>query len=579
MSVLRLPSAGAVALSLACALAACRPAPSPTPTPRPAPGAAPQPAPGATPGAAAPAPAGPRQIEPPPGTSTLAAHRIVPTPASVVPAEGAPFALTATTTIVVPATGDAARVGEQLAVLLRPATNFPFAVTRADGPVPAGAIALRLGGAAALGDEGYELTVTRDSVVLRAAAPAGLFRGVQTLRQLLPAGIEAEQGEMRMARAWTVPTGRIVDRPRFAWRGGMLDVARHFFTVKEVKQYVDLLALYKLNTLHLHLTDDQGWRVQIDSWPKLATVGGSTQVGGGEGGHYTKAEYAEIVRYAQERFITVVPEIDMPGHTNAAIAAYPELGCSRPTPGLNGGTQPPGVYTGIRVGWSALCHDKEVTYRFVEDVVRELSAMTPGPYLHLGGDEVEVLSRPQYAAFIERVQEIVARHGKTMIGWEEIGKARLRQGTIAQQWRSDSVLLATRQGAKVIFSPGPKTYLDMKYTPSTELGLRWAGFIELRTAYDWDPASYVRGVAESSVLGVEAPLWTETVPNISAAQFLLVPRLPALAEVGWSEPAQRSWEGFRTRIAAHAPRWRLLGINYYPSPQVDWPRDATGAIQ
>jgi hexosaminidase len=567
MSVLRLPSA--VALSLACALAACRPASTPAPAPQPAPSPAPTPA-----------PAGPRQIEPPAGTSALGAHRIVPVPTTVAPAEGAPFTLTATTAIVVPATGDeAARVGELLAMQLRPATNFPFAVTRADGAAPAGAIALRLGGAATLGDEGYELTITPDSVVLRAAAPAGLFRGVQSLRQLLPPGIEAEQGEMRMARAWTVPPGRIVDRPRFAWRGGMLDVARHFFTVKEVKQYIDLLALYKLNTLHLHLSDDQGWRIQIDSWPKLATVGGSTQVGGGEGGYYTKAEYAEIVRYAHDRFITVVPEIDMPGHTNAAIAAYPELGCSRPTPGLNGGTQPPGVYTGIRVGWSALCHDKEVTYRFVDDVVRELAAMTPGPYLHLGGDEVEVLSRPQYAAFIERVQEIVARHGKTMLGWEEIGKARLRPGTIAQQWRSDSVLLATRQGAKVVFSPGPKTYLDMKYTPSTELGLRWAGFIELRTAYDWDPASYVRGIAESSVLGVEAPLWTETVSNISAAQYLLVPRLPAIAEVGWSGTAQRSWEGFRTRIAAHAPRWRLLGINYYPSPQVDWSRDSTGIIQ
>jgi hexosaminidase len=243
--------------------------------------------------------------------------------------------------------------------------------------VPAGAVALRLGGAASLGPEGYELAITPDSVRLVAGGAAGLFYGVQTLRQLLPAGIEAEQSAIRMASAWTVPTGRIVDRPRFAWRGAMLDVARHFFTVHEVKQYIDVLALYKLNVLHLHLSDDQGWRIQIDSWPKLATVGGSTQVGGGPGGYYTKADYADIVRYAQDRFVTVVPEIDMPGHTNAAIAAYPELGCSRPMPGFHGDTQPPGVYTGIRVGWSALCPDKEVTYRFVDDVLRELAELTP----------------------------------------------------------------------------------------------------------------------------------------------------------------------------------------------------------
>jgi hexosaminidase len=429
---------------------------------------------------------------------------------------------------------------------------------------------LRLGGPASLGDEGYELTVGADSVLLRAARPAGLFRGAQTLRQLLPPGVEAEQFVMRMAAAWTAPAGRIVDRPRFAWRGGMLDVSRHFFTVKEVKQYVDLLALYKMNVMHLHLSDDQGWRIQIDSWPRLAAVGGGTQVGGGEGGYYTKQDYAEIVRYAQERFITVVPEIDLPGHTNAAIAAYPELGCSRPMPAQTAPTPAPGLYTGIETGWSTVCHDKEVVYRFIDDVVRELAAMTPGPYLHIGGDEVAALTREQYARFVERAQDIVIRHGKIPVGWEEIGKGRLRPQTIAQQWQSDTALLAVRQGNKLVLSPGSKAYVDMKYTPATELGLRWAGFVELRTAYDWDPATLFPGVTEASVLGVEAPLWTETVSTISGAQFLLLPRLPALAEVGWTAQGKRDWEGFRVRIAGHAPRWRMLGLNYYPSPQVAW---------
>ena len=544
------------ALALACALTACRPTR--------APGAAATPTPG-TPTAAATAP-----VRRPP-LATLDAHRVVPAPTSVVAGSGAPFALTRETAIVVAADDPAVtRVGEMLAALLRPATGFRFAVSPAGGAAPRGAIALRLGGPAALGDEGYELAITSDSVRLTAARPAGLFRGMQTLRQLLPSGIEAEQSVLRTDSAWTVPTGRITDQPRFAWRGGMLDVARHFFTVDEVKQYIDLLALYKLNVLHLHLSDDQGWRIQIDAWPKLATVGGLTEVGGGPGGYYTKADYADIVRYAQDRFVDVVPEIDMPAHTAAAIAAYPELGCSRPAPDSSFGVPVPGLYTGIHVGFSALCHDKEITYKFVDDVVRELAAMTPGRYLHMGGDEVEVLSHAQYAAFVERVQGIVAKHGKTMVGWDEIARSRLLPGTIAQMWRSDTSMAAQRQGAKLVMSPSTKAYLDMKYTPANEIGHRWAAYIELRTAYDWEPVTHFKGVTERDVLGVEAPLWSETVPSISAAQFLLLPRLPAIAEVGWSAAANRDWERFRTRLAAHAPRWRQLGLNYYPSPQVAW---------
>jgi hexosaminidase len=539
------------AAALLLALAACRPARPPQ-------------------GAAAPDPSSvPLQLPRP--LRTLGAHHVLPAPASVVAGSGASFAVTARTAVAVPpGDGEVARVGQALAVLLRPATGFPIPVSAAVGAVPAGAIALRLGGPASLGPEGYELTITADSVLLVAVAPAGLFHGVQTLRQLLPAGIEGEIRSTEMAASWTVPPGRITDRPRFAWRGGMLDVARHFFTVDEVKQYVDLLALYKLNTLHLHLADDQGWRIQIDAWPRLTSVGAATEVGGGPGGFYTKADYAEIVRYAQDRFITVVPEIDMPAHTHAALAAYPELGCSRPAPDTSYASPVPGLYTGTAVGFSALCHEKEGTYKFVDDVVRELAAMTPGPFLHLGGDEVAVLTHEQYAVFVERVQDIVARHGKRMVGWDEIGRARLRPGTVAQMWRNDTTMAAARQGAKLVMSPSTNAYLDMKYTPSTELGLRWAAFIELRTAYDWDPVTRFSGVSEGDVLGVEAPLWAETLPSMSAAQYLLLPRLPAIAEVGWAAAAAKDWGRFRRRIASHAPRWRFLGLNYYPSPQVDW---------
>ncbi|HEX8316851.1 beta-N-acetylhexosaminidase [Longimicrobium sp.] len=488
-------------------------------------------------------------------------HHLVPVPLSFELAEGGAFAVTAGTRIVVdPGVDEAARIGEYLGAILRPSTGHPLPVSEDAGP-SGGSIALRLMAEPELGDEGYRMAVSADSVRLSAHRPAGLFRGVQTLRQLLPAAIEAEQS-LTYKQPWSIPAATIADRPRFAWRGAMLDVARHFFSVDEVKEYVDALALYKINVLHLHLSDDQGWRIAIDSRPRLAEIGGSTQVGGGPGGFYTKRDYAEIVRYAAEHYITVVPEIDVPGHTNAALVAYPELSC---------GKRPPAIYTGIEVGFSALCVDKEETYALIDDIVRELAAMTPGPYLHIGGDEVEALTADEYARFIERVQEIVARHGKRMIGWEEIAKARLHPTSLVQQWRSDSAGAAVRRGARVVLSPASRIYLDMKYTPGTELGLNWAGHVEVRDAYDWNPAAFIAGVGEEQVAGLEAPLWTETVTNITAAQYLAFPRLPAVAELGWSPAASHDWESFRLRLAAHAPRWHLLGINYYRSPQVPWP--------
>jgi hexosaminidase len=358
---------------------------------------------------------------------------------------------------------------------------------------------------------------------------------------------------------WSFPALTIADRPRFGWRGAMLDVARHFFTVDEVKQYIDILALYKLNVLHLHLSDDQGWRIEIKSRPTLTSVGSTTQVGGGPGGFFSQADYQEIVRYAQARYITVVPEIDMPGHTNAALVAFPALSC---------GTRPAAIYTGTEVGFSTFCVEKEETYALIDDIVREIAAITPGQYFHVGGDEVEALTHEQYARFIERVQTIVHRHGKKMIGWEEITKARLAPTTIAQQWKSDSATAALQYGAKLLMSPAKKAYLDMKYTPATELGLTWAAIIELRDAYDWDPATYMSGVTEQNIVGVEAPIWSETLRNITAVEHLAMPRLPAIAEVAWSPQAARRWEDFRSRLAGHIPRWHFLGINYNRSPQL-----------
>ena len=485
--------------------------------------------------------------------------RLVPEPASTTITGGAPFNLTRASTIVVDAgNAEVAAISEMLAAQMRPPTQFPLPVTATAAST--GAIVLRLSGApASVGNEGYTLTVTADSVRLVANSPAGLFHGIQTIRQLLPPDIESEMGSDRST--WQIPAQTIVDSPRFTWRGAMLDVARHFFTVREVEQYVDMLAFYKMNVLHLHLSDDQGWRIALNSRPRLVQLGSLTQVGGGSGGFYTQQDYQDIIRYAAARYILVVPEIDMPSHINAAVIAYPDLAC---------GSRPPGLYTGTDVGWSSLCVDKEVTYAFVEDVVRELSSITPGPYFHIGGDEVQTLTHDQYVKFVERVQGIVNKYGKRMIGWEEITKARLSPTTIAQQWKSDSATAALASGAKLILSPAPKIYLDMKYTPATELGLHWAAYVEVRDSYDWDPAAYIKGVSERDIIGVEAPIWSETVRNIGAVMYLALPRMPAVAEVGWTPQSGRTWEGFRTRVASHAPRWNYMGWNWYHSPQVPW---------
>jgi len=466
--------------------------------------------------------------------------------------------LTATTPIVVePANAEVARIAELLGGLLRPATGFTIPVVNGGGTAQPSIVLQLNTNANAVASEEYQLAVSSSLVRISAGTPAGIFRGVQTLRQLLPASIESH---MKLSdTGWTVPALAISDQPRFAWRGAMLDVARHFFTVDEVKQYIDILALYKLNILHMHLSDDQGWRIEIKSRPRLASVGGLTQVGGGPGGFYTQDEYSEIVRYAQERYITIVPEIDLPGHTNAALVAHPDVSCSK---------RPTALYTGTDVGWSTFCTDKEETYAIIDDIVREIAALSPGAYFHMGGDEVEVLTHEQYAKFVERVQDIVARHGKQLIGWEEVNKARLKPGTLLQQWRGDT--LSLQPGGKLVMSPGKRLYFDMKYTAATELGLTWAGINEVRVAYDWDPAAYNPGVAEADILGIEAPMWSETVRNIAAVQYLAMPRLPAVAEVGWTAQRLRSFESFGVRVAAHAPRWNYLGINYYRSPQIPW---------
>jgi hexosaminidase len=491
---------------------------------------------------------------------------VVPIPASIAPAAGVTYTLPSNAGIFTAAgSTPAADVGTLLAGILRRSTGYALPVSAAGTGTPTSGISLLLSGAdASVGAQGYQLDITATTVVIRAQAPAGLFAGVQTLRQLLPADVES--ASVRPG-PWAVPGGRIIDHPRFAYRGAMLDVARHFHSVATIKAYLDQIALYKMNYLHLHLSDDQGWRIVIDSWPRLATFGGSTQVGGGPGGYYTKAQYQDIVAYAAQRYITIVPEIDMPGHTNAALASYAQLNC-------NG--QAPPLYTGTNVGFSTLCTSTEAVYTFVNNVLSELAALTPGPYLHVGGDEASATSAGQYATFMNRVQPLVTAKGKTVMGWHQIGASAVQHsaGRVVQYWglnTSDAqVNNAVSLGAKVVMSPANKAYLDMKYTNQTPLGLSWAGLIEVQTAYGWDPGAYLSGVPASAVLGVEAPLWSETIVTLDNIEFMAFPRMPAIAELGWSPWSTHDWNAFRLRLGAQGPRWTVMGIDFYRSPQVPW---------
>jgi hexosaminidase len=496
-----------------------------------------------------------------PSSSTAAT--IIPAPASRLDDNGA-FSLDAETAIA--AEADAAPVGAYLAEVLREATGLPLPLTGGTAP-GTGGISLTI--EPGHPKSGYDLRVAGDGIRIAASAAAGLFWGVQTLRQLLPVG-----GAAGTASAWTIPATTISDHPRFAYRGAMLDVARHFFEVDEVKRYIDDIVLLKLNVLHLHLTDDQGWRLEIDGWPRLTEHGGSSQVGGGPGGHYTQDDYREIVAYAASRHVTVVPEIDMPGHTNAALSSYPELTCDGEAPAL---------YEGIDVGFSSLCIEKERTYEFVADVLGQVAALTPGPWIHLGGDEAHSTPEADYLRFIERAGAIAAATGKTVIGWHEMGRSpALPAGTIGEYWsfttpEGDAAEAAERfidGGGRLILAPADVAYLDMKYDESSPLGLLWAhGPTSVEESYGWDPAEVLPGVGDGDLLGVEAPLWTETITTMADLERMAFPRLASIAEIAWSpRPSRepRDFAEFAPRLAAFGTYLDALGIGYERAAGVPW---------
>ena len=411
--------------------------------------------------------------------------------------------------------------------------------------------------------EGYALEITSNRIIIKGKTGEGIYRGWQTLIQI----IEFAQNTVNPGY---IPTGKIIDEPEYGYRGTMLDVARHFFTPDEVKRHIDLISYYKINHLHIHLSDDQGWRIEIKSWPKLTEKGSLTEVGGGKGGFFSQDEYKEIVSYAASKFITIVPEIDIPGHTNSALASYEKLNCDGKLRDL---------YTGTNVGFSTLCNT-EYTYQFIDDVIREISSISPGPYFHIGGDESHVTKKKDYIEFINKTTAIVKKYNKKIIGWDDINIADIPPNTILQLWnyspkRSDNqgfnnILNGLKKDPKVLLSPAGLMYLDMKYDSLTNLGLTWAGVIDVKKGYDWSVEELFSEIPSDKIIGIEAPLWTETAVNSSDLEFLTFPRLPGYAEIGWTKSDLREWSDYKVRLASHSIIWKNKKINYYPSPLIDW---------
>ncbi|MGW8481768.1 family 20 glycosylhydrolase [Microbacterium sp. NPDC055903] len=420
--------------------------------------------------------------------------------------------------------------------------------------------------------EGYRLVIG-DRVEI-AGGEAGLFYGIQTLRQLLSAD-------------GVLPRLTIEDAPRFAHRGVMLDVARTFFDLDTVKAFIDRASALKFNRLHLHLTDDQGWRIEVESRPLLAERASTTAALGRPGGFFTRDDYREIVSYAAAHHMIVIPEIDLPGHTHAIGVAHPDL-VEEPVLGealLAQSAQlgqPLPVrgepYQGWGVGHSSVRIHHAPTWELLTDVLSEIAELTPGPYLHIGGDEALGTDPADFDAFIERVTALVTALGKTPMAWHEAGSADVATGTIGQFWGSAAPTAQqiaharafAERGGSVVLSPSNVAYLDQKYDEAFPLGLDWAALIDLETAYGWEPSGLVPGLSDDAILGIEGPLWAETLASLDDIDQLFFPRAAALAEIAWSPASAKGWEGFRARIGRLGTVWDAAGWGGHRPLEIDW---------
>ena len=495
--------------------------------------------------------------------------------------------------------------GEFLAARLRQSTGYPLKVAVKLGANRAVANAILLTTRSAdtnLGAEGYALTVATNSVVVRAPTQAGLFYGVQTLLQLLPPGIFSTN--LVTNADWQMPCVQIEDWPRFKWRGLMLDVSRHFYNKGEVEQILDLMARYKLNTFHWHLVDDDGWRIEIKKYPRLTEVGAwrksigwgldpkssrAYNSNGQYGGYYTQNDIREVVAYAAARHIAIVPEIEMPGHSGAALVAYPQFSCF-------GGPYSTDRTLDIRGNYilaSGIYNPaSEGTFQFLDGVLAEVFKLFPGKYVHIGGDEVRKdywRNSPECQAlmkreglkneeelqswFVRRIEKFVNAHGKTLIGWSEILQGGLATNAVVMDWIGGGKEAASA-GHEVVMSPTSYCYFNYYQTTkrSTEPHAQ-GGFISLCKVYSFEPIpTNLPTQFQSHILGAQGNLWTEWIASLPHAEYMLFPRLCALSEVTWSDKSARNWDDFLRRLKVSEQRLDELGVNYRrgTSEPMDW---------
>jgi len=518
--------------------------------------------------------------------------KIIPKPVSLKVGKGS-LAITPQTAIIVNSDAEKAlKAGEYLAEKIKTATGLGLTVQKASGSGQgAGAILLSTTKAdKKLGDEGYSLTVDKKGIVITANQAAGLFYGVQSLLQLLPTG-PFDSSKTGQSTDVSLPYVKIKDQPRYSWRGMHLDVCRHFFPKEFIKKYIDLIAMHKMNVFHVHLTDDQGWRVEIKRYPKLTEIGAwrvdredkhwnerEDQRPGEKatyGGFYTQDDIREIVAYAAERFITVVPEIEMPGHSTAAVASYPECSCT-------GGpfTVKPGGLWPIR---DVFCPGNEQTFAFLEGVLTEVIDLFPSKYIHIGADEVDK-SRWQacpkcqarikseglkneeelQSYFVKRIEKFIISKNRKLIGWDEILEGGLAPEATVMSWRgTQGGIEAAHQGHDVVMSPTSHCYFDYYQSDPTGEPLAIGGFLPMEKVYEFEPTpAELRVKAARHVLGAQANVWTEYIPTPEHAEYMAAPRMCALAEVVWSSKKHRNWNDFLARLSNHYLRLDAMDIHY-----------------
>ena len=443
-----------------------------------------------------------------------------------------------------------------------------------------------------LNEEGYMLQVKPSRIILKARNGRGLFYGVQTIRQLLPPAIE---NGSEIGQALTVPACTISDEPRFVYRGMHLDVGRHMFPVEYIKRYIDMLALHKMNTFHWHLTEDQGWRIEIEKYPLLTEIGAyrkETLIGHGArppfeydgkryGGYYSREDVKEIVDYAAERFITIIPEIEMPGHALAALAAYPELSCT-------GG--PHEVATRWGVFKDVYCAGKEETFEFLENVLTEVIELFPGKYIHIGGDESpkdrwkecpdcqkriaeEGLADEHelQSYFIKRIEKFLIANDRKLIGWDEILEGGLAPEATVMSWRgTEGGIAAAREGHDVIMTPNTYMYLDHYQCEPEGEPLAIGGYSPLEEVYSYDPMPAELSTEEHKyILGVQGNLWSEYLTTPEYMEYMAYPRFFAVGEIGWTDQGLRDFDNFLMRFKNQASRYDNIGVNYFKGEYYD----------